>query len=140
MVCMDEDQAAGSVVTPTCERTHPVHWFAGRLGEVLDGLLGPDGQSGLGLGLLDELQTAEALVEVHRSIARLQGLEAVLLAHAGVVEVGSHAVPVATSTSTWFAHATLTPGPAARPALQHADRLAGERAATGAALRAGACD
>src|SRR5690349_3272555 len=102
---MDEDQApattsgpTGSVVTPTCERTHAVHWFAGRLGEVLDGLLGADGQAGLALALLGPEETAEAVVELTQAQARIDGMLATLLAHAETVEVGAHAIPVATST------------------------------------------
>ncbi len=139
---MDEDQAAATapVATPVCERAHRVHWFTGRLDEVLDGLLGADGEAGLALSLLGPEQTAEAVVEIARAQARLDGLTAELLAHAESVDVASHATPIATTTGGWFAHATITPRPAARRTVKQALRLAGERAVTGAALRAGACD
>src|SRR4051794_39329315 len=108
---MDNKQAPAADVegvTPTCERTHAVHWFTGRLGEVLDGLLGPDGDAGLALSVLGPAEAAEAVVEVDRVIARLSGLQTELLVHADAVEVPAHATPVATTTRGWFAHATRT--------------------------------
>src|SRR4051812_15999246 len=92
------DAPAAAATTPTCERTHRVHWFTGRLGEVLDGLLGPDGRAGLALSVLGPEQPAEGVVGLPREIARLQGLEAEPLAHADAVDVAAHATPVATST------------------------------------------
>ena len=137
------DSAATGVVrvaTPVGERTHAVHWFTGRLGEVLDDLLGPDGRAGLALSTLSPDQTAESVVEVDRQIARLTGLRGSLIAHAEIVEVSSHTTPVATTTSSWFAHATCTPGPVATSTVKQALRMASQRTATGAALRAGDCD
>ena len=55
------------VATPVGERTHPVHWFTGRLGEVLDGLVGATGDAGLALMMLDETSDATP----HQIAARL---------------------------------------------------------------------
>jgi hypothetical protein len=117
-----------------------VHWFTGRLGEVLDGVLGPDGQAGLALSCLDPEQTIETVTEVDQAIARLIGLRAELLAHAETVEVAAHATPVSTSTPGWYAHATRTTRPVASRIVKQALRLATERALTGTALRAGSVD
>jgi hypothetical protein len=125
---------------PACERTHRVAWFTGRLGEVLDDVLGVEGDAGLALSLLGPEETATSVVEVDRAIARLTGLKVALLAHAADVDVAGHATPVATSPGGWLSHATRTPAPVAHAQTRLAGRLATERTLTGAALRAGACD
>src|SRR5689334_13168865 len=94
---------------PSCERTHRVAWFTGRLGEVLDDVLGPDGGAGLALSLLDPQETATSVLEVDRAIRRLTGLKVALVAHAADVDVAGHASPVATSPGGWLSYATRTP-------------------------------
>jgi hypothetical protein len=62
--------------TPVCERSDRVHWFAGRVHQVLDGLGDPQ-PFGLRPG-----EVAEAVVELERAAARLSGLALRLLAQA----------------------------------------------------------
>ena len=74
--------------TATRDRTQRVHWFAGRVGEVLDDLVGVDGELPLALGVLDETETTETVVELDRAIARLTGLRASVLAHTDAIQLG----------------------------------------------------
>ena len=50
--------------TLTRDRTQRVHWFAGRLGEVLDDLVGASGDAPLALGVLSESELTETVVEL----------------------------------------------------------------------------
>ena len=129
--------------TPVVQRHHRVHWFSGRLHEVLDDLMGvdgaaraPGGQEAVGLAgeheaghprpvreappavwvaELSAAQTAEAVTELAAARARLQGLEAALLAHAEVVDADDRAGVVvdavdALPASVDLAAALATPG------------------------------
>src|SRR5690348_2633693 len=95
----------------TLGRTHRVHWFAGRLMEVLDDLVGVEGEAPLALSVLGAEETIETVTTLDSGIARLIGLRASVLAHADATQVGNEATPVATSTSAWFRTATVTTGP-----------------------------
>jgi hypothetical protein len=126
--------------TATSDRTHRVHWFAGRLGEVLDDVVGPEGAQPLALGVLSAEECAETVTELDREIARLVGLRAAVIARADAVDVGQTATPVATSTSAWLRSTTVTPGSVASRIVKDAVALAERYLATGAALRAGRID
>ncbi len=126
--------------TPTGERTQRVHWFAGRLGEVLDDLTGAEGDAPLALSVLSAEDTIETVAELDRGIARLVGLRASVLAHAEAVGVASSATPIAVSTSGWFRTATVAPGPVATRTVKDAVAMEERHRATGAALRAGRID
>ena len=121
-------------------RTHRVHWFAGRLMQVLDDLVGVEGEAPLALGVLGAEETIETVTELDRAVARLAGLRASVLAHADATQAGLQATPVATSTTGWFRSATVTPGPLASRTVKDAVALDQRHRATGAALRAGRID
>ena len=53
--------------TPVADRPPGVHWFAGRLHEVLDDLT----VHGVSVGVLDARSAAETVVELTRAVARL---------------------------------------------------------------------
>ena len=112
-----------AVPTATGERTQRVHWFAGRRGEVLDDLVGVEGDLPLALGVLGQDETAETVTELDRAIARLIGLRASVLAHADAIEVGLSATPLATSTSAWLRTTTVTAGPVASRTVKDAVSL-----------------
>ena len=126
--------------SPTSERTQRVHWFAGRLGEVLDELVGPTGDAPLALSVLSVDETSETVCELDRAIARLIGLRASAIAHADGLQVGLSATPVATSTPAWFRGATVTPASVAVRTVKDATALEERYATSGAALRAGRID
>ena len=124
----------------TRDRTQRVHWFAGRLGEVLDGLVGDDGEASLALGVLSADEITETVTELDRGIARLIGLRGSVVAHADSIEVGLSATPVATSTSAWLRAQTVTSGPTSSRTVKLALACDERCRATGAALRAGRID
>jgi hypothetical protein len=96
---MDE----GMVDSPVSERGNRVHWFAGRVHQVLDEVTA----GGLPVATLTAAETAEALRELSAAAARIEALRVALLAHAEVVEVA--AAEAATSTGAWLAHVTKAP-------------------------------
>ncbi len=80
--------------TPVGDRFDRVHWFAGRVHEVLDGLGDPH-PYGLTAG-----QLAEAVGELERAAARLSGLALRLVAQADLDDLASPAG--ATCTAAWL--------------------------------------
>ena len=105
--------------TPVADRPHPVVWFAQRAHQVLDEVLA----GGVHCSELDAEVTAEAVLSLSRLTDRIDALRTSLLPHAEAVDVAAHAVPIATATSTWLAHATRTPGGQARRLVKTARRL-----------------
>src|SRR5918993_1087285 len=93
---------------PAEQRTNRVHWFTGRVHEVLDEVLA----GGVRLAELGPAQTAEAVAELARLEARIAGLKLHLLAHAETRDVAGDAA--ATSTAAWLAHTTRLPRGEAR--------------------------
>ncbi|HET6561352.1 MAG TPA: hypothetical protein VFG72_05715, partial [Marmoricola sp.] len=64
--------------TPVSERSNLAHWFAGRVHQVLDQVMGidptdPASTPVVCVASLPPAQTAEAVVEVAQAISRLQG-------------------------------------------------------------------
>lgn len=95
--------------TPLDQRRAPVHWFAGRLHEVIDGITDP----GVAVAELDATTVAETVTELRAAMHRLRGLEAAVLIRGEVLDVA--ATRGATSTAAWLAHATtITHGDARR--------------------------
>src|SRR5688572_20213352 len=127
--------------TPLSERSNLVHWFAGRVHQVLDEVMGLGAEPAVAptvcVASLSPAQTAEAIVELAQARARLEGLEAVLLAHAETVDVAAEAG--ATSTAAWLAHRTqVTRGQANRAVrlAKHLNEPAHEATATALLLGA----
>lgn len=123
--------------TPVDTRMNRVHWFAGRVHEVLDEVA----PAVACVAELDATATAESVVELSRAMARMDALRVALLAHADRVDVATEAPGVAaTSTGAWLAQATNTPHGQAFGLTKLAHRLATGFEATNAALLAGAVD
>ncbi len=80
--------------TPVGDRFDRVHWFAGRVHEVLDGLGDPHPYS------LTPGQVAETVGELERAAARLSGLALRLVAQADIDDLATPAG--ATSTAAWL--------------------------------------
>lgn len=76
------------------------------------------------MSALSAAETAETVTELARLSARLDAVLLSLLAHADTLDVAAAAVPAATSTGAWFAHATRTPGPTAHRQVRLSKRLA----------------
>ncbi len=112
----------------TQRRRHPLHAFAGRVHEVLDGLTNA---SHLGMAV-EEL--AESVVELHRAEARLAGLRMRLLAAADRADVGEAS---ACSTPAWLAAATAMDRRRARREVVLTASLQGPRSRTGESLESG---
>jgi hypothetical protein len=123
-----------SGVTPVGERVNRVHWFAGRVHEVLDEVA-PGGRPVV--GTLSGGEAAEAVVELVRARARIEGLLLAVLGRADAVDVGAQ--QGATSTAAWLGHATATPVGRAHRLVRLARRLE-EHPVTGAAVQAGTVD
>lgn len=87
-------EALGGVRTPVADRPHPVHHFAGRLLDAIDGLT----ESSL-FGLSLE-HLAETTVELQLGLSKLHGLGLSILAHADRADVAS--LTDATSTAGWL--------------------------------------
>jgi hypothetical protein len=113
--------------TPVSERSNLAHWFTGRVHEVLDEVMNLEPESpsppAVRVAELSPVETAEAIVEIAAAKARLDGLEAALLAHADTVDVAADSG--ATSTAAWLAHQTQRPRGEANRALRLAKRLSG---------------
>src|SRR4051794_35590392 len=124
--------------TPVAERVHRVHWFAGRVGEVLDDLTGTGAGAGVRVGALTAAETVETLGELSAAINRIEGLRLAVLAHADRLDVGAESG--ATSTVAWLAHTTATPHPVAHRLVKLARRLESGFEATAPALQAGHLD
>src|SRR3954447_9337569 len=124
--------------TPVAERVHRVHWFAGRVGEVLDDLTGQAAQSGVRVAALTAAETGETLGELTAAINRIEGLRLAVLAHADRLDVAAESG--ATSTAAWLAHTTRTPHPQAHRLVKLARRLESGFEATAVALQAGHLD
>ena len=122
--------------TPVGERSCPVHWFAGRVHEVLDEVTA----GGVRVSGLSPAATAEAVVELTRAEARIAALKAALLPHADTLGVAYTATPVATSTGSWLASQTRTPTGAAHRLVKVAARLEADCRPTLAAAVAGEVD
>ena len=118
-----------------------MHWFAGRVHEVLDEVMGvdpavADRSPAVCVATLSPAQTTEAVVEIGTARARLDGLEASLLAHAETVDVAAESG--ATSTAAWLAHDTHVTRGEANRAVRLAKRLSsGKFEATTTALLPG---
>jgi hypothetical protein len=122
-----------NTATPVGERANPVHWFAGRLHEVLDEVCA----GGARVGTLNVAEAAETVLELARARARIDALLSVALQRADAVDVGADSG--ATSTAAWFSQATRVPVGRAHWLLRLSRRL-GEHPATEAAFLAGAVD
>ena len=103
--------------TPLCERRVPVHWFAGRLHEVIDDLVDP----AVAVAGLDVSSVAETVTELRAATHRLRALEAAVLARGELVDVAESTG--ATSTPAWLAHATRTTHREARKTVKLAAAL-----------------
>src|SRR4051794_31453276 len=121
--------------TPVAERVHRVHWFAGRVGEVLDDVTGTGAGAGVRVAGLTAAETAETLGELTAVINRVEGLRLAVLAHADRLDVAAESG--ATSTGAWLAHTTRTPHPQAHRLVKLARRLESRFEATATALQAG---
>ncbi|HET6560509.1 MAG TPA: DUF222 domain-containing protein, partial [Marmoricola sp.] len=130
--------------TPVSERSNLAHWFAGRVHQVLDEVMGidptdPASTPVVCVASLSPAQAAETLLELAKARARIEGLEAMVLGHADSVDVAAESG--ATSTAAWYAHATQTTRGDANRAVKLAKRLDGpDHEATGTALLTGAVD
>lgn len=114
--------------TPVPDRPCRVHWFAGRVNEVLDDLT----TGGVRVAELTADETAEAISELCRAEPRIQALKLALLAHGDLVDVAERSA--ATSTAAWFASATRTVRGRAHGLVRLARQLdGGGSATTGAA-------
>ncbi len=105
--------------TPVSARSRKVHWFSGRLHEVLDDVTA----GGVRASDMSAAETAETLTELSRAESRIAALKASLLPQADIVDVAAKATPVATSTGAWLAHATRTTVGAAHRLVKAAKRL-----------------
>ena len=103
--------------TPVGDRPNRVHWFAGRVHEVLDDVTA----GGVCAASLSAAETSEALTELTRASRRIDALRLALLTHGEVVEVATEAG--ATSTGAWLAHATRTVHGEAFALVKLANRL-----------------
>jgi hypothetical protein len=108
-----------------------MHWFAGRLHEVLDDLT----TSGVAVTALSTGDAAETLLELSRAVARLEALQLAVLAHAETVEVAQ--AFGATSTGAWLAHSTRTPHSRAHGMVRLSRSLDRTHPATMVELQAG---
>src|SRR3954462_15300154 len=90
---LDNTPSSGAP-TPLQLRDRPWHVLSGRLNAHLDALVDVDVWS------MDEVETAETIVELHRARARLAAAEARLLTHAQRVDVGER--EHATSIAAWL--------------------------------------
>ncbi len=120
--------------TPVSDRTSPIHWFAGRVHEVLDDVTA----GGAVVFTLSPAETAEAIVEIDRAERRLAAIKLKLLAHGGRVDVAAE--DGAISTGAWLAHRTTAVRGKAHAAVRLADKLDETFATTAAALQDGAVD
>ncbi|MDX6326263.1 MAG: hypothetical protein QOK15_2617, partial [Nocardioidaceae bacterium] len=107
MVAVPDDEQRGGlergpVRTPVEARSNRVHWFAGRVHEVLDEVTA----GGVPVSELNPAETAEAVTELCRLASRIEGLKATLVAHGDRVDVARESG--ATSTGAWLAVATRT--------------------------------
>src|SRR3712207_2881381 len=89
-----------AAVTDTTTRSNRVHWFAGRVHEVLDDVTA----GGVVVSTLSATETSEAILELTRATRRIEALRLALLSHAERVEVAAESG--AASTGAWLAHAT----------------------------------
>ena len=112
-----EEPAPTPLPTPLGERSVPVHWFAGRLHEVIDDLVDPV----VAVAGLDVGSVAETVTELTAAVHRLQALRAAVLTRGEVLDVA--ATTGATSTQAWFAHATTSTHRQARKAVKLAAAL-----------------
>ena len=117
-----------------------MHWFTGRLHEVLDEVTGvrrarPGCSATVPLMTLGTRETAEAIRDLAAAQARIDGLMLTLLAHADDVEVAKS--EGATSTQAWLAHATTTTHRVARAQVKLASALDERHPEAAAALHAG---
>ena len=139
--------AARLVRTPVAQRTHRVHCFAGRAHEVLDDLLGVDGDGFVSLSELGVSATRESIVELSRVQDRIEALKAKLLDHGDILSIGTApdengdtpAIP-ATTTAAWYAGAVRIPARAAKQTVKVARRLEDAFHATRRALGSGHID
>ncbi len=132
MAVVDESQGG----TPVPHRSCRVHWFSGRVHEVLDDVTA----GGAPVSELDATETAEAVKELCRAQSRLEALKVRLLAHGERVHVREEAgaTSTATSTAAWLAAETRTLRGRARGQVKLAQQLDDAFEATGAAFLDGA--
>lgn len=113
---------------PVIHRTNRVHWFTGRVHEVLDDALA----GGVRVAELTTTETADALDELARLQSRIDGIKLHLLAHAEDCDVAQE--NAATSTAAWLAHATRLPAGEARKVARTAQRIHAFQATAAAAV------
>ncbi len=102
---------------PVHQRSNRMHWFTGRVHEVLDHALA----GGVRLAELSPTDIADALTELHRLEARLAGIKLHLLSHAEDADVARE--NAATSTSAWLAHTMRLPRGEAVKTCRTANRI-----------------
>jgi len=120
--------------TPIAERQRGVHWFSGRVHEVVDEVV----ESGMAMLTLSAAEAGETVVDLLRAATRLQGLALTVLAHADAVDVADGTG--ATSTQAWLAHAANVPHTRARQLVLLADSLESSYPGTADALVGGDLD
>lgn len=130
----DQEQRGEQPRTPVSERTCRVHWFAGRMHEVLDDV----SAAGLSMLALGSAQSAETVVELLRAADRIQGLALQVLAHADRIDVGAESGAV--STGAWLGTAVTVSPARAHRTVKLARRLEAEFENTSAALSTGSID
>jgi hypothetical protein len=120
--------------TPVEDRSNRVHWFAGRLLEVLADVTA----GGARVAELSADETGESILELTEAINCLEGPRAAALAHADAIDVGAESA--ATSTGAWLAVAAVIPQGRGRRLVKLANRLENRYPSTGEALRNGSID
>jgi hypothetical protein len=125
---MTRTDEAPELKLPVHQRTNRVHWFSGRVHQVLDDALA----GGVRLAELSPTDIAEALNELVRLEARLAGIKLHLLSHAEDADVARE--NAATSTSAWLAHAMRLPRGEAVKTCRTANRIEAFEATVEAAV------
>lgn len=119
-----------------------MHRFSGSLLAALDDATA-GGVENVALGCLSAREAAETVLELREVVARLQGLQLTVLAHADAHKISAQVDgPTTVDTAAWLACAGLTAPGSARREVELATAVAasGACAATGSALLAGDID
>ena len=126
--------------SPLGDRSQRMHRFSGRLLAALDDATA-GGVENVPVGCLSAREAAETVLELREVVARLQGLELAVLAHADARGVGAEVDgPATVDTAAWLAYAGLTDPGTARREVRLSTAVTGACAATGSALLAGDID
>ena len=126
--------------SPVESRSQRMHRFTGNLLAAV-GEASAGGVEGVALGCLSAAEAGEAVLELGEAMARLEGLQLALLAHADRLEVHTRVGgPAPVNTAAWLAHRALVPPRTARAQVRQCREVTGDFAATGSALLAGALD